>query len=427
MGHLTYGNYQRMQRRLAQYVPGNADSTTLYEILKVLVTDEEAHLCSLMPISPSAVPVLARIWKVPEQEARTALDALAHKGIVYVFEVGGVTKYALAPPVLGFFEFSLMRTDGKFDPKTLAKLYFQYNNVEEGFIRQQGAAWPAFTRVLPHEDMLEDLTSEVLSWERVSNGIEDATCITTGQCFCRHKMEHMGLACDAPMDVCLTFNDTAKYLSTHGIAREISKDEARHIIRKCMDAGLVQIGENKKSSLVVICNCCGCCCDLLLGYKKFGLTNIVSPSSYVATIDAHECTHCGTCAKRCPVDAITAAAGQVPVVGDRCLGCGVCARFCPTGACRIASRPEKVYVPEDFLEKWALGGIYQAKLGNFFFDDPTSTMHTVLRTLTNAALRLPLVRSFLLSKPVRTALLSAVRNSPRFREFRDAPVSREST
>ncbi|MBM4352210.1 MAG: hypothetical protein FJ109_00195 [Deltaproteobacteria bacterium] len=419
MGHLTYGNYRRMQRRLNQYVPGNADSTSLYEILKVLVTDEEAHLCSLMPVNLTASADLARIWKMAESEAVSALDALAHKGIVYVFDAGGTMKYALAPPVLGFFEFSLMRTDGRFDAETLSKLYYQYNNVEEGFIRQQGAAWPSFTRVLPHEDMLEDLSSEVMSWERVSDGIDSATCITTGQCFCRHKMEHMGLACDAPMDVCLTFNDTAKYLSTHGIAREISRDEARRIIRECMDAGLVQIGENKKSNLVIICNCCGCCCDLLLGYKKFGLTDIVSPSSYVATVESQGCSRCGTCAERCPVDAITQTEAQIPVVGDRCLGCGVCTRFCPTGSCRLAGRPEKIYVPEDFLEKWTLGGIHQAKLGNFFFDDQTSSLHRILRVLTNATLRLPFLRSFLLSRPVRTALMSAIRNSRRFREFKD--------
>ncbi len=424
MGHLTYGNYRRMQRRLSQYVPGNVDSSTLYEILKVLVTDEEARLCSLMPIRLASAAELARIWKIPEPEAAAALDELAHKGIVYVFDDNGTKKHALAPPVLGFFEFSLMRTDGRFDPETLSKLYHQYNNVEEGFIRQQGASWPAFTRVLPHEDMLDDMTSEVMCWERVSEGIENASCITTGQCFCRHKMEHMGLACDAPMDVCLTFNDTARYLSSHGIAREISKDEARRIIRECMDAGLVQIGENKKSSLVIICNCCGCCCDLLLGYKKFGLDHIVSPSSYAATMDPRSCTKCGTCAKRCPVDAITLPPGQVPVVSERCLGCGVCARFCPTGSCQLTGRPEKVYVPEDFLEKWALGGVYQAKLGNFFFDDQTSRLHQVLRSVTNATLRLPFVRSFLLSKPVRTTLLSAVRNSSRFREFKDSPPLR---
>ena len=425
MGHLTYGNYRRMQRRLNQYVPGNADSTTLYEILKVLVTDEEAHLCSLMPINLTSAADLARTWKMTEPRALEVLDELAHKGIVYVFDADGTKKYALAPPVLGFFEFSLMRTDGRFDPETLSKLYYQYNNLEEGFIRQQGAAWPAFTRVLPHEDMLEDLTSQVMSWERVSDGIDNATCITTGQCFCRHKMEHMGLACNAPMDVCLTFNDTAKYLSSHGIAQEISKDEARRIIRECMDAGLVQIGENKKSALVIICNCCGCCCDLLLGYKKFGLDHIVSPSSYLATFDSGSCNRCGVCAKRCPVDAITQADGQIPVVSDRCLGCGVCTRFCPTGSCRLTNRAEKVYVPEDFLEKWTLGGIYQAKLGNFFFDDQASPVHRVLRTLTNATLRLPFVRSFLLSKPVRTTLMSGIRNSRRFRQFRDEVAGQE--
>ena len=417
MGHLTFQNYTKLQQRLNQYVPGIFESETLREILRALVSDEEARLCSLMPLAPSSAGDVGRVWKKEEADAREILETLAHKGMVYVFAIRGEKKYALAPPVLGFFEFSLMRSDGKFDGRLLAELYHKYVNVEGGFLKQYGSVHPALTRTFVYEDMLGNVTSEVLSYERISAGIDSADCITTGTCYCRSKMEHLGKACDAPMDVCLTFNDAARYLSEYGIARKISKDEAHSIVRRCREEGLIQIGENKKSSLVVICNCCGCCCDLLFGYKHFGLTGIVSPSNYIAVIDKGACEGCGVCHKRCPANAIRLVKEEASVDTAVCLGCGVCARFCTTGACRLESRPEKIYVPEDLLEKMTLGAIYQGKVGNFLFSDQTNPIHQFLREFLNFLVKLKPVQRTLLSPPVRSRLLTAIRSSSQFKDI----------
>jgi len=352
---------------------------------------------------------LAGHWKMNVEQAKTAVDRLTSVGIVFAFEEADGIKYALAPPVLGFVEFSLMRTDGKLDAKRLSELYYKYCQVEGDFIRQQGEAQPALSRVFPGEDMLEDVTSEVLSHDRVSVGIDSATCITTGLCYCRHKMEHIGEACDAPQDVCLTFNDVAKHLAEQGIAREISKEEAHGIVRECMDAGLMQIGDNTRDGLAIICNCCGCCCDLLLGYRRFGSSGIISPSAFVAAIASETCTDCGICVERCPAKTISHAAAAPVVDAERCLGCGVCARFCPTDACRMEARAERPYVPEDFIEKTLLSSIDAGKLGNYLFDDQSSHTHDVLRRLFNAAISLPWLKRFMLSKPVTSYLLRTIR------------------
>ena len=55
--------------------------------------------------------------------------------------------------------------------------------------------------------------------------IKTASHIGVGMCYCRHKMEHLGKACEAPMDICMTFNTTAKSLTKHGHARTIDKSE----------------------------------------------------------------------------------------------------------------------------------------------------------------------------------------------------------
>jgi hypothetical protein len=57
-------------------------------------------------------------------------------------------------------------------------------------------------------------------------------------------MEHVGRACDAPRDICLTFGNTARSLAKHGYAREISTAEGLDELHRAQEAGLVQFGEN---------------------------------------------------------------------------------------------------------------------------------------------------------------------------------------
>jgi ferredoxin len=414
MGHLTVRGYGRLVRRLDQYVLGISDTPTVHDILRVLFTEEEAELAALMPVDFTTPAAMAKKWRCSEEAARETLDRLAGKGLVYVSTEGATRRYALAPPVLGFFEFSLMRTDGRYDRKLLAGLYHRYINEEGSFVRQFGSTQPPVTRVLPHEDTLEDVRSEVLTQDRVSAGIDSARCITVRTCFCRHKMEHLGKACDAPQDVCMTFNGTAEFLAEQGIARRISADEAHAILRRCMEHGLMQIGDNARGELIVICNCCGCCCDLLLGYKRFGLTGIVSPSAFEAHIDADTCSDCGTCAARCPVDAVRDGTAGRSVDPTRCLGCGVCTRFCPSGACRMVSRRERPYVPQDFFEKIGREAIWQGKLGNFICSDQTSPGHRLGRWLVNRATGSEPVRRFLLRPGVSSRLIEFFRRRRRW-------------
>jgi len=392
-------------------IPGIYDSNTLYKLLKILFTDAEARLCSVTPLTYFSLSDIAKIWDKTEEKAEKILIKLASKGLVFYFEEdNGKETFLLAPPILGFFEFSMMRIDGKFDRKILSELYYHYINMEEGFIRQLASINPPIARAFVQEEAIKDIKSEVLSYERASEGIDQATCITVGICFCRHKMEHMGMACDNPQDVCLTFNDVARYLASQGIAREISKKEAHDILNLCIEKGLVQIGDNTQKDLSIICNCCGCCCDMLLGYKRIGPTGLINPTNFIAAIEKEACSGCGTCAEKCPVDAITLEDDKALVNKKVCLGCGICARFCPSNACKMENRTAKVFVPYDTFERVALESIDQGKLGNFVFDDQTNVMHNLLSEIINDFIKLSTVRRFLLKQKVYTRIFKFFRN-----------------
>ncbi len=66
-----------------------------------------------------------------------------------------------------------------------------------------------------------------------------------GTCYCRHKMQHLGKACDAPFEICMTFNNTAASLIRHGFARSIDKKEGIDLLQEAYDNNLVHFGAHK--------------------------------------------------------------------------------------------------------------------------------------------------------------------------------------
>lgn len=377
MGHKTARSFNKLQERLDSSPQGAPASETLFKILKVLFTEEEAELASVLPIRMFTLEKASQIWKKSPQEAQQILDELADKGLMVDLADGDSKRYILAPTMAGFFEFSIMRTDGKFDRQVLSELFHQYINVEDQFLKRIFTLEPPIARTFVHEDMLPEKEAiEILDYERASQVIETATCITVGTCYCRHKMEHAGHACDMPQDVCLSFNSCAKSLSKHNIAREISKEEAHKILKECIDLGLVQVGDNVQDSVSFICNCCGCCCEALVSYKRLGYIQKIN-TNYVPNIK--DCKGCGICVKKCPVDAITMVDNKAVVDEEKCIGCGVCARFCNFKAIELTRREKTKFVPKDSFERFVLNAIDSNRLQNLIFDNYQLWTYDVFR------------------------------------------------
>ena len=69
MGHLNQQNYGKLAQRLGQYVPGAFVSETLVEILKQLVSEEEALLCSMMPLRVVLAEKMAQVWDMSAEQS----------------------------------------------------------------------------------------------------------------------------------------------------------------------------------------------------------------------------------------------------------------------------------------------------------------------------------------------------------------------
>lgn len=410
MGHI-HANYLDFQKRLNRMPQGAPTSEALFKFLEILLTPEEAGLLSSIPVKNCTLSRISKIWKKSEEDAAAILNELADKGILIdLVDSNGERTFSLAPPMAGFIEFSLMRTDGKFDRKILSELYHQYINEEEDFGLMLWALEPAIDRCLVNEEAIpEKYESEVLDYERATKVIETATCITVGTCYCRHKMEHVGKPCPQhmPQDVCLTFNGAAESLAKHGIAKEISKEEALQILKRVRDLGLVQIGDNTQEGVSWICNCCGCCCEALLGYKRFGYSQNIK-TNFFAVLDDSQCSSCGTCVEKCPVDAISME-DTIPEINlERCIGCGVCTRFCPSEALTLERREKLQFVPKDTFERVILEAIQTGKLQNLVCDNFKSVSNQILNRLLKFIFRLKPVKRSMAEKQLKSRYITSM-------------------
>jgi formate hydrogenlyase subunit 6/NADH:ubiquinone oxidoreductase subunit I len=411
--------YQKLAKRLDKHPQGAPPSELLYEILKLLMSEKEASLVALVPIKPFTAATAARAWKTSLPEAEKALAGLAGRALLIDVQGRKNRYYVLPPPMAGFFEFSMMRLRGDLDQKVLAELYYRYLNVEEDFIKALFVRGETqLGRTFVNEPVLSNENAlYVLDYERVSEVIKTASHRGIGLCYCRHKMAHASHACDAPLDICMTFNTTAASLIRHGYARAVDAAEGLALLDEARGRNLVQFGENVRNTVSFICNCCGCCCEAMIAARRFGMLHPVHTTNFLPVVDLGTCTGCGECAAVCPVEAMTLVSANDPLHPRKkrakldknlCLGCAVCVRVCKTQSLRLVTRPERVITPLNSAHKTVLMAIERGKLQNLIFDNQALASHRAMAAVLGVILQLPPVKRAMASKQMKSRYLETL-------------------
>jgi len=414
--HTARGAYHSLVGRLNAFPQGAPPSDLLFRILEVLFSEREAALVAQLPIRPFTAARAAAIWRVPEAEAAAVLDTLADRAVLLDYESDGVRRWVLPPPMAGFFEFSMMRLRGDVDQKLLAELFYQYVTVEDDFVRelftigetQLGRAF-VDERALPPE-----LSLHVLDYERASEVVRTTAPMGVSLCYCRHKAQHVGRACDAPLDICMTFGATADSLIRHSFARRVDVAEGLDLLAEARGRRLVQFGENVRSEVSFICNCCGCCCEAMIAARRFGMLDPVHTTNFIPHVGAELCNGCGKCVNVCPVEAMTLVSANDPqkprkrkatINEEICLGCGVCTRVCPTDGLWLVPRAERVITPVDTLHRTVLMAIERGRLQDCIFDNRALFSHRAMAAVLGVILRLPPLKQAMATEQLRSRYL----------------------
>ena len=340
--------YQKLANVLDTLPNGFPASETGVELklLKMIFSPEDAELfCDLRLSYETAEQISQRTGRSLEG-LEDHLREMWKKGQITGVDFGAVCVYRMMPWVFGVFEFQLNHLTPE-----MAALCREYEEVcsKEFFTNDV-----PLMNVVPVE---EEISSNEMSmpFEQVSAIIEKGKSFAVNECICKKEHALTGEPCDRPTEVCMAIAPIPDFFKPDDPmkARPITKEEAYDILKMSEENALVHMTSNIEKGHYFICNCCGCCCGVLRGAKKYGGARAVN-SNYFALIDAEACVSCGVCAdERCQVDAIEETDEGYRVLPEQCIGCGLCISTCPSGAISLERKnQEEIILPPVDEKEW---------------------------------------------------------------------------
>jgi len=331
--------YEKLRARLDDMATGYPETESKIEIklLKKIFTEAEADLfLQLMPFLQKPEDVAQRLNRDIDEIAEM-MEQMAKKGLLFRKRKGDLLSYAALPYVVGIFEYQV---------KSMDEAYARDNEdyFEKDFLRTiQSFKTPVMRSIPINRQIIAEWP--IAPYEDVLEIIDNQETIAITPCICRTQTKLAGKECDKPLENCFSFGSHADYYVENGLGRYITKADAKKIIIKNEEAGLVMQPFNSQK-VGGMCSCCGDCCGMLRSLKKQPNPAAAVQSNYFAKVDDELCTGCETCLDRCQMEAIDVVDGLAKVDLDRCIGCGLCVTTCPDEAILLNKKPEdQLYEP----------------------------------------------------------------------------------
>lgn len=333
--------YEKLRKRLDDLGTGYPETESRVEIriLKKLFTEDEAELfLKLSPLLESPQDVAKKLGLDPSETAER-MEIMAKKGLIFRHKKENQSRYCAVPYVVGIYEFQLGTVD-----RDLSEDMNEYFDAAFGKTIQ-ACKTPVMRTIPINREMV--VSWPVSPYEDAMQIIESQKVIAVAPCICRTTSKRIGKGCDKPLEACFVFGAHGQYYVENNMGRYISVEEAKEILRKNEEAGLVIQPFNSKK-VGGMCSCCGDCCGILRSLKKQPVPSAAVQSNYYAFVEENDCTGCETCLDRCQMEAIDIIDEKAKINLDRCIGCGLCVSTCPTDAVKLIKKPEsEQYVPPE--------------------------------------------------------------------------------
>jgi len=348
--------YLRLAEHLEKLVMGYPYNEALPGLLKEMFSPVEAEVALAIPNDLAPLEVVNRqaivdACDLAESTVIEALNSLAGRSILYSRKTeAGETGYALLQVGYGIPQTFFWGGQNDERARRMAKLVLNYFNVPT----TQKVYGPVSTKTykyVPANISIDIAMQGVMPNEQMAPIVDAADMIAVAHCPCRMSAKILGRTdCQHSLEVCIKYDEMAEFVISQGLAREISKDEAHHILAVCEKEGLVHMVDNAQGDIKHTCNCCGHYCWNVGILRRRKIPRDMLMAVYFTRETALEdCVGCGACAAICPVEAVQMVNDRPVVDQNWCIGCGVCAVACPSKVISLKRHMEN-QTPESFAE-----------------------------------------------------------------------------
>jgi ferredoxin len=309
--------------------------------LFAMIADEDEAKLVLAASPPATSEELAEKTGIALEKVEKMIRPLFLKGLLFKSKKPGVTKYYRIRNYVQFHDGTVLTPD---IPEAYLALLREFEETELNPLREEIGSQGSvpFMRVVPVNVSIE-AKPQVLAADDVEKMVHEANLIAVTHCSCRtiHPRPEVRL------EACMQLDKAASYAIDRGTGRELSKQEALDLLRRCEEEGLVHCVINTRSLGYMICNCDNVSCSNWPGDKKYA-KSFTAPSRYLALVDSGACSSCEICMDRCFFDAIHMDGDQdtARVDEEKCMGCGLCMLTCPENAISMEEVRKVEFIPE---------------------------------------------------------------------------------
>ncbi len=347
---MTQEVYKQLREVMEKRKGGLAgvDVPEFFAMVEEMFTPAEAEVNNAMPRGPVTAEDMAGIMSREKKGVEEILESMANNGLCEAVKMDGKQFYKSARLLPGILEYQFMRGGTTERDKKIARLIHEYEEAASTVTPvQPSSSFPSIRVITVDRTIASENT--VHTHDQVQTYIDRNEFIAVSACYCRHAAllrdeDIHGM----PNDVCMQFGVTAQFAAERLGGRMLTKDEAREVIERSEEAGLIHMSQNAAEGIGFICNCDRWHCGAVKGALAMDKPGVYFNSGFDPLFNADRCTACETCIERCPPEALSMGDNDLPVVDfDRCFGCAVCATGCEDEAITMINKSGYPEMPKD--------------------------------------------------------------------------------